>query len=141
VREVNQVQETVMKFAIVFALAGFVLAQTFAAPSVEPQVEAVESNDDSLVSTDTTSSLVEANEAIEDSNRAKKSPKTICFETQDVQGRSFLQCAESADSEVEGTHLSYSSAPAPSYGSSSYGSSSGYSAPSYKVNLKTAKEF
>jgi hypothetical protein len=127
-----------MKFTIaVFALAGFALTQTFAAPATEPQVEAVETADDAHVSTDVTSVLVEANEAIEETNRAKKStgPRTVCFEMKDVQGTSYLQCAQSADSESEGTSLypQYSAAPP----SSGYGSapSSGYgSAPSYKVN-------
>lgn len=125
-----------MKFAIaVLALAGFVLAHISAAPA-----EVAEKVDDSLVSTDTTSALAEANEANEEMSRTKKStgPKTLCFQTQDVQGRSILQCADSADSEAEGTSLYSSySAPAPSYGgSSSYGSSSGgYSAPSYKVSF------
>ena len=129
-----------MKFIItVLALAGCILAG-LAAPSTEPQVEAIEDTKESLLSPDTTSALIEASEAIEDTNRAKKSssPKTICFEVKDVQGRSFLQCSESVDSEPEGTSLSsyHSPAPAPSYGSPSYGSSSSYSAPSYRVSAK-----
>lgn len=130
-----------MKF-IIAVLAALVMAQ--AAPSTEPQVEAIDETNESLLSSDTTSALIEASEAIEDSNRAKKSsgPKTICFEVKDVQGRSFLQCADSVDSEPEGTSLAsyHSPAPAPSYGSPSYGSPSSYSAPSYRVSAKSFSE-
>lgn len=124
-----------MKIPIaILALAGFV----FAAPTDRPQEDAIEAdNNASNVTKDLTSALTET-----DSNRAKKSsgPKTVCFEMKDVQGSSYLQCAESADSESEGTQLypQYSPAPSPAYGpspSSSYGSapSSGYGASAYKV--------
>lgn len=121
-----------MKFPIaILALAGFI----YAAPSVQPQEEAVEAANNA--SNDSTQALAET-----DSNRAKKSsgPKTVCFEMKDVQGSSYLQCAESADLESEGTQLNqqYSAAPSSAYGPSpsSYGSapSSGYGAPSYKVS-------
>lgn len=126
-----------MKFTTpILVFFGVIFAQTLAAPSTETQADIVESLDDSNVSTDTTSALIEANEDIEDSPRAKKSssPKTVCYEVRDQQGRNFMQCGQAADSESAGSyHLSsYSPAP-PSYGSSSYGSSS-YSAPSYKVS-------
>lgn len=109
-----------MKTTFVFlAVASFILAQTFAAPT-----------EDTKVVVDTTSDLIDASEITEDSTRTKKSaetPKTICVEVTDREGRNFLQCG---DSDVAGTqqYPSYSSAPA----SSGYGSpSSGYgSAPS-----------
>lgn len=138
-----------MKIAIaVLALAGFLVAQTLAAPATEIQAEA----DDAHISTNLDSALIEANKAVEETNeRAKKSsgPKTVCFEAKDVQGTSYLQCAESVDSESEGTSLypQYSPAPSPYGSSSGYGSSSssygpapsssyGPPPPSYKVSFK-----
>lgn len=113
---------------VALAVASFILAQTFAAPS-EPKTEAIE---DTRVAVDTTSDLIDASEITGDATRSKKSadtPKTICVEVTDREGRNFLQCG---DSDVAGTsqYPSYSSAPSSGYGSpsSGYGSapSSGY---------------
>lgn len=116
-----------MKTSFAFlAFAGLVLSQVLAAPSAESTVE------DTHVNVDTTSSLIEAGETLEDTNRAKKSTQAVCSERTDDQGRSFLQCSDSAaDSEIAATYSAPLYGPAPSYG----GSSGGYggSAPSYKV--------
>lgn len=115
-------------FCAFLAFAGLIFSLTLAAPQAESTVE------DTHVNVDTTSSLIEASEKLEDSSRAKKSTQTICSEKTDSQGRSFLQCSDSAaDSEIAATYSSPYGSSAPTYG----GSSGGYgsSVPSYKVFL------
>lgn len=133
-----------MKFSFtVLALVGFTVTQILAAPPSEPRSEVEDVLIDSKASTGAKSTIVEANENIEESNRTKKSPapKTICVENKDLQGTSYLQCHEATDSDTAGSYNvpSYSPAPSASYGSSpSYSAPSAPSynspAPSYKVN-------
>lgn len=132
-----------MKFSFtVLALVGFTVTQILAAPNSEPRSEVEDVLIDSTATTGAKSTIAEATENIEDSNRTKKSPapKTICVENKDLQGTSYLQCREATDSETAGSYNvpSYSAAPA-SYGSQpSYNAPSAPSysapAPSYKVN-------
>jgi hypothetical protein len=129
---------------VVLVVAGIFFAQAIAAPTNEPLSEV---SDKSEVSTDISSSLIDASEDIDDVNRSKKSsgqPKTICFEVNDHQGSSYLQCSDALDSESAGTSLYPSFSPVQSYGSSpsyapapSYAPQPSYSAPaapSYKVS-------
>lgn len=127
-----------MKFSFtVLALVGFTVTQILAAPSSEPRSEVEDVLVDSNAST-----VAEASEGLEESNRAKKSPapKTICVENKDLQGTSYLQCREATDSDSAGSFNVPSYSPAPSsYGPSpsSYNAPSAPSynaAPSYKVN-------
>lgn len=112
-----------MKFSLV--LLAFI-GIAFAAPSTDHQADPVESVDDEHVKSDINSPLIEAaEEDIEEINRKKKSPgpKTVCFETKDLQGRSFFQCVEDAEIAAPSSYPSYAPAayaPAPSYSSPSY---------------------
>jgi hypothetical protein len=120
-----------MKFVNFFAIL-LLACSCSAAPSGEV------SSEKSEVTADVTSALAGETEVTGDGARSKKSPagpQTICSEVRTVEGRSYLQCENTLDTEVAGTAHSYASySPAPSYAAPSY-SAPAYSAPpAYKVD-------
>lgn len=109
-----------------FLLLVGLAAHSFAAPSSENLNAAVEGAENLA---DSTGPIVAAEENVDDNIRAKKSPspKTICYQMQDHQGTSYLQCGDQ-DSSASSSYPSYS--PAPSYSAPQMPS---YSAPSYSA--------